>query len=154
MKRIKQFFIISAVFYAILTMILSLACYLGEVMIGPVQSFRLALMAGSIAAVTILREQLDKKQWMMRISYFVKRLIAAPVYLAITLLTYYNFGYPMDDFSEDAILIIISFCLAFLIFGGIRSIYERRKVGNYMKKITAYQLKVGESETSKIANKQ
>lgn len=65
--------------------------------------------------VTFLRALLDRFQWGLRRHYILKRVLFAPLYLNITLLTLINFGYPFENSWNDVFFIAVIFALGFVI---------------------------------------
>lgn len=139
MEKAKRFKDFTFQMFSLLVLIYCTASYLDHSMIAIREIYLLFGMACATGGLTILRMILDEKQFMVRLSYSVKRLIYAPFYLAVTLATLLQFGEPFENDREDAIIIVVSFAITFIVTGFIRNRILKKRLQADMKKVQQYQ---------------
>lgn len=94
-----------------------------------VQSYQYLLLFGMFCVlwlITFLRALLDRFQWGLRQHYFLKRILFVPLYLAVTLFTLLNFGYPFENSPDDVLFITVIFALGF-IFSLFPTLYAAKR---------------------------
>ena len=117
---------VSTWMYTLLVAVFAFCLMMDGSMIMPVQLLKLLGMALAIGLVTALRMELDELQWMLRLSFMVKRLIFVPVYFGITLVSLLNLKYPFESAKEDIWMIVAGFCVGFILTSFIKYIKERK----------------------------
>lgn len=117
---------VSTRMYTLLVAVFAFCLMMDGSMIMPVQLLKLLGMALAIGLVTALRMELDERQWMLRLSFMVKRLIFVPVYFGITLVSLLNLKYPFESAKEDIWMIVAGFCGGFILTSFIKYIKERK----------------------------
>ena len=140
MKQIaKQLVFRFAVIYTVTTAIYSFAMLMDGSGVQAQQYLMLLGMFAALWLITFLRALLDRFQWGLRQHYLLKRILFAPLYLGVTLLTLLNFGYPFENSLKDGLFITVVFTvsLAVSLLLSLPSLKKREQ--QYDQMLKAYQ---------------
>ena len=114
-----------------------------------VQARQYLILFGMFAAlwlITFLRALLDRFQWGLRQHYLLKRIVFAPLYLGVTLLTLLHFGYPFENSWEDALFITGIFAAGFVISLFVTLSFSKKQEKQYGQMLQDYQSHLQEDE--------
>ena len=99
-------------------------------------------MFAVLCLITFLRALLDRSQWGLRQHYLTKRILFAPLYLGVTLLTLLNFGYPFENSREDFLFITVVFVLSF----AVSLPFAKKQEKQYDRMLQDYQSRMEKKE--------
>ncbi len=142
MKFVKSTIKITAPFFTVLMLDISIAFNIDGTFIHPLQVVKLFIMALAMGMLTALRKELDSKKWMLKLSYSFKRIVFLPLYFIITLVTLLNLGGPFNFNVQGVCFITIAFIITFIVSCIITYSLERKKREEYTQALGKYKKKI------------
>ncbi|MDD2960298.1 MAG: hypothetical protein PHR92_17590 [Lachnospiraceae bacterium] len=112
---LKQLISKFSIIYTMTCVAYSLGSCIDRMEVQPEQYLKIFGLIVGCGVITYVRVLLDRKQWMLRLSFMTKRIIFAPFYLALTIAVLLNFGSLFEHKAEDVIFICIVFAVTFLL---------------------------------------
>lgn len=134
---------ISSKMYAMLVITFTFIAMAEECMIMPLQLIKFLGMSIAIGVITALRMEFDECQWMMRLSFVIKRMLFALIYYFITFVTLLNLGHPLEEGKEDIWVITGGFAAGLLVSGIFMHVREKKKEKDFNLALETFQ---GEKE--------
>ena len=105
---------------------------------------KIFVFAVVLGVITVIRESLENKKWMLRLSFIQKRWIFFPLYLAVTLLFIYDYGL-FETFGLKEIALHSAYFL--VIAGTVTAIMSKRyksETQSLTESVAEYKNKLGE----------
>ena len=106
-----------------------------------IKIFVFALVLGGL---TVLRESLETKSWMLRLSFLQKRWIFFPVYLAATLFFIYSYGVLEAFGLKEAALYSSIFLICASVITAVMNKRYKAEKQHLTESVTQYKNKLGE----------
>lgn len=147
MKQIgKKLAIRFSVIYTVTTVIYSFCMLMDGARVQAGQYLMLFGMFVVLWLITCFRVLLDQFQWGLQQHYLLKRVLFAPLYLGVTLVTLLHFGYPFENSQEDVLFITVIFLIGFVISLALMLPSAKKQEKDFEQMLQAYQSQILEDK--------
>lgn len=126
-SAIQKAFFRVAVIFSICIVLLAVCLKIEGGYIEPLDVIILFGMFFILAIITAVRIYLDGSRWSLKLPFYIKNVMVAPIYLLVTLGSLLSLSGMSNEKKENAVLIVVIFIITFVISTIIKYIMAKKK---------------------------